>query len=79
MFQNMHLDFFLIKIKNGTGDIATTFNNNTIQLKKNFHFMNIFNLKSQFYARNTKAGSQLDHIWSNVPNIDTKFGVTEAY
>ena len=27
----MHLNYFFIKIKNGTNDIATTFDNNTIQ------------------------------------------------
>jgi hypothetical protein len=35
-------------------------------------FMNKFELKSQFKNITTKIGSQLDHIWSNVPRNECK-------
>jgi hypothetical protein len=41
--------------------------------------MDKFQLKSQFNESTTKLGSQLDHIWTNVPRNECKFGVTKAY
>jgi hypothetical protein len=35
-------------------------------------FMNRFELKSKFKNITTKIGSQLDHIWSNVPRNECK-------
>ncbi len=42
-------------------------------------FVNKFELKSQFENITTKAGSQLDHIWSNVPRYECKSTVLKAY
>jgi hypothetical protein len=42
-------------------------------------FMDKFKLKSQFNESTTKVGSQLDHVWENVPRNECKFGVTKAY
>jgi hypothetical protein len=41
--------------------------------------MDKFQLKSQFNENITKARSQLDHIWENVPRNEYKSGVIEAY
>jgi hypothetical protein len=41
--------------------------------------MDRFQLKSQFSESITKVGSQLHHIWANIPKNECKFGVTEAY
>ncbi len=41
--------------------------------------MDKFQLKSHFSENTTKAKSQLDHIWANVPRNGCKFGVIEAY
>jgi hypothetical protein len=38
--------------------------------------MDIFQLKSQFSESATKVGSQLYHIWANVPRNECKYGVT---
>jgi hypothetical protein len=38
-----------------------------------------FQLKSQFDESTTKAGSQLDNIWANVPRNDYKSNVTKTY
>jgi hypothetical protein len=40
--------------------------------------MDKFQLKSQFSESTTKARSQLNHIWANVPKNDCKYGVIEA-
>jgi hypothetical protein len=41
--------------------------------------MNKLELKSQFKNITTKVGSQLNHIWSNVPGNECKSSVLEAY
>ncbi len=41
--------------------------------------MDKFQLKSQFNENTTKDGSQLDHIWANVPRNECKYGVIQAY
>ncbi len=41
--------------------------------------MDKFQLKSQFSESTTKVGSQLNHIWANVPRNEYKFGVIETY
>jgi hypothetical protein len=41
--------------------------------------MDKFQLKSQFSENTTKVGSQLDHIWANVPGNECKSCVTKAY
>ncbi len=38
--------------------------------------MDKFQVKSQFSESITKVGSQLDHIHTNVPRNECKFGVT---
>jgi hypothetical protein len=42
-------------------------------------FMNKSKLKSQFKNITTKAGSQLDHIWSNVLRNESKSSVSKTY
>jgi hypothetical protein len=39
----------------------------------------LIKLKSQLDKNITKAKSQLDHIWANVPRSECKFGVIETY
>jgi hypothetical protein len=39
----------------------------------------LIKLKSQLNRSITKAKSQLDHIWANVPRSECKFGVIETY
>jgi hypothetical protein len=34
---------------------------------------------NQFSQSTTKVGSQLDHIWANVPRNECKFSVTKTY
>jgi hypothetical protein len=41
--------------------------------------MDKFQLKSQFSENTIKVGSQLDHIWANVPRNECKYGVTKTY
>jgi hypothetical protein len=41
--------------------------------------MDKFSLKSQFCESTTKVGSQLDHMWANVPGNECKSSVTDAY
>jgi hypothetical protein len=41
-------------------------------------FTDVFNFKLQFQQSTTKAGSQLDHIWTNVLGTKCKAGVTKA-
>jgi len=53
--------------------------NNHGKKTKKLDFMDKFKLKSQFSENTTKVGSQLDHIWANVPRNECKFGVTKAY
>jgi hypothetical protein len=38
--------------------------------------MDNFQLKSQFSENTTKAGFQLDHIWTNVLGNECKFDIT---
>jgi len=55
-------------------------NNNEPKNKQEIlYFMDKFQLKSQFSENTTKVGSQLDHIWPNVPINEYKFGIIEAY
>jgi hypothetical protein len=41
--------------------------------------MDKFQLKSQFNENTTKNRFQLDHVWTNVPKNECKYGVTETY
>jgi hypothetical protein len=41
--------------------------------------MDKFQLKSQFNENTTKARSQLNHIWANVPKNECKSSVIKAY
>jgi hypothetical protein len=41
--------------------------------------MDKFQLKSQFSENTTKLGFQFDHIWTNVPRSECKYGVTKTY
>lgn len=54
-------------------------NNLSSDKQQLFNFMCRFNLKWQFYASTVKVGSQLDHIWSNLPNIGFNSNITKAY
>jgi hypothetical protein len=54
-------------------------NDSTQNKTKLVEFMKHFNLQSQFHASTTKGGTQLDHIWANVPGNDCESGVSEAY
>jgi hypothetical protein len=41
--------------------------------------MDKFESNSQFGGSTTKARSQLDHIWANVPGNECKLDVTKVY
>jgi hypothetical protein len=41
--------------------------------------MDKFQLKSQFSESATKAGFELNYIWTNVLGNECKFGLIEAY
>jgi hypothetical protein len=43
------------------------------------YFMDKFQLKSQFSESATKAGFELNYIWTNVLGNECKFGLIEAY
>ncbi len=51
-------------------------NNQTKNKQELLHFMDNFQLKSQFSENTTKAGFQLDHIWTNVLGNECKFDIT---
>jgi hypothetical protein len=61
---------FNVEIKN---------NNNQKKEKNLLDFMDKFQLKSQFSENTIKVGSQLYHIWANVPKNECKYGVTKTY
>jgi hypothetical protein len=54
-------------------------NNHGKNKQKLLDFMDKSKLKSQFNESTTKVGSQLDHIWANVPGNECKYNVIEAY
>jgi hypothetical protein len=55
-------------------------NNNQPKNKQELlYFMDEFQLKSQFSESTTKVGSQLNHIWANVPRNEYKYRVIETY
>jgi hypothetical protein len=54
-------------------------NNDTSKKGQSIQFMNQFSLQPQFSASTMKGGTQLDHIWVNVPGNDSKARVFEAY
>ena len=41
--------------------------------------MNAHELNQHIKTPTTKKNSLIDHIWSNIPGIDLKYGVTDAY
>ena len=48
--------------------------------KKFFHSMNkLHHLKQQISTPTTINNSLIDHIWSDIPGIETTYGVTDAY
>jgi hypothetical protein len=49
---------------------------NIMKLKRILNCMNNHNLKQQI---TTIKISLIDHIWSNIPRMDTKYGVVDAY
>jgi hypothetical protein len=54
-------------------------NNQTKNKQELLYFMDKFQLKSQFNENTTKARSQLNHIWANVPGNEYKSNVTKTY
>ncbi len=54
-------------------------NNEPKNKQELLYFMDKFQLKSQFSENTTRAISQLDHIWANVPRNECKSHVTKAY
>ncbi len=75
MIQKSPNDYPLIALGDFNIDILDDSNheNNKQQL---MDFVNKFELESQFKNITTKARSQLNHIWSNVPRDECKLGVS---
>jgi hypothetical protein len=49
------------------------------EIEKILNCMNKHKLKQQISTPTTMKNSLIDHIWSNIPGMDTKYGVTDAY
>jgi exonuclease III len=49
------------------------------EMEKILNYMQKHKLKQQITTPTTKKNSLIDHIWSNIPRIDTQYGVTDAY
>jgi hypothetical protein len=54
-------------------------NNQPKNKQELLYFMDKFQLKSQFNESTTKARSQLNHIWANVPANEYKSNVSKTY
>jgi hypothetical protein len=78
LIQKSPNDCPLIILGNFNIDILND-NNHENNTQQSIDFMNKLELKSQFKNITTKVGSQLNHIWSNVPGNECKLGVSEAY
>jgi hypothetical protein len=71
LIQNSLNDCPFIFLRDFNIDISND-SNHKKNKQKLIKFMNKFELKSQFKNITTKIGSQLDHIWSNVPRNECK-------
>jgi exonuclease III len=49
------------------------------EMEKILNYIKKHKLKQQITTPTTKKNSLIDHIWSNIPRIDTQYGVTDAY
>ena len=64
------------------GDFNVDLSNGTTQdyeIKKLLDFIYKQNFKQHISVPTTQLNSLIDHIWSNIPGTETKYGVTNAY
>lgn len=64
------------------GDFNVDVSQNTTQkydANEILHFMNDHCLYQKLLTSTTKNNSLIDHIWTNIPGVDAKYGVTDAY
>ena len=64
------------------GDFNVDLSNGTTQdyeIKKLLDFIYKQNFKQHISVPTTQLNSLIDHIWSNIPGTETKYGVTDAY